>query len=176
MNEMKPHSASQNSYEVRKLIMSVIDKPMRFIDIQQAVHARQSNKEKTRNAHISNHLTKLCQVGCLNVKDTKAKSQDRFWYTLTGIDYTPTVFKPEEVKCEKTKAFSIQDGETTEQAQLRVDNERAQAEFSHKSAMRQIPDLAKKLREQSRLMREDRNRMLIRQRIGCGISQVYSIG
>lgn len=173
MNKMKPHSASQNSYEVRTLILSVIDRPMRFIDIQQAVHAKQTNQQKTRNAHISNHLTKLTQVGCLNVKDTKAKAQDRFWYTLTGVEYTPTVFKPEEVKVEKSKAFSIQPNETIEQAEERVANERAQAEFSHRSAMRQIPDLAKKLREQSRLMRRDNERKLSRQRIGCGISQVY---
>ena len=176
MTEMKPHSASQHSYELRRLALSVIDRPMRFIDIISAVHAKQTNCPRVKVTHLSNHLHKLCEVGCLSIKDTRAKAQDRYWYMTTGIEYTPTVFKPDDLKVERAAGFSIQEGETVEQAQLRVENERAQAEFSHKSAMRNIPDLAKKLREQSQLMRQDRNRALSREKIGCGISQVYSIG
>lgn len=173
MNKMKPHSASQHSYDVRKLIVSLVDKPMRYIDIQTALYQKQRNTERTKPAHISNHLTRLVQVGCLEVRDTKAKAQDRYWYTWTGVEYEPTVFKGDNVGKTEIRHEETAEGSDKASIQKKLEEERAKNCFAYGSAMRNVANLAEKLKAQSRLMRRDNERQLGRQRIGVGISQVY---
>lgn len=173
MNKMKPHSASKKSCKVRKQIISIIDKPMRFVDIEQKLHAMQKVSERTKKAHISNHLTKLVEVGCLTISDTRAKAQDRYWYTWTGVEYEPRLLSGENAGVNSEKHYEPLRGNDPDSIQKKIEEERAKNSFAYGSAMRNVANLAEKLRQQSRMMRRDNERQLNRTPIGCGISQVY---
>jgi len=149
----KKYRVKKKTHEIQQHIISVLDKPMPLAKI-----AKLTSRDKDR---ISYHLAKMLEDGRVTMtKINGAPANEAYLYTLGDVDMSEYI----EPKPRKT-VMTLQD---------LIEKERR--EFKPKGAMANVKDAFDKLVKSSKLTHEDRVRALSKQRIGCGISEVYSIG
>lgn len=175
MTNRKQSKCSEKSYNMRKLILSLIDKPMRRIDIVQALEKALRRVERLSKGDLNNHLTMLVNAGCLHVEYRKLIAADRYWYTVTDVEYNPDILSGSWVgRFEERKKKEEELWKSTQAAASALKEKEAKDGFLKGSAMRNVANLAEKLKAQQRLLNADRNRQIRSNLGGCaGVSGIY---
>ena len=142
---------SKKSLQVQDEILSLLAKPHRLLDISIAIHMERNN--------VMYHVKKLIGDGKVKVIERKgARAQDRFIYMMNDGQEAPDYTPPTAPKLTM---------EELQRIEAKKDN------YRPRGAMARVQDVYKKMNESARLVHQDREHALRRQRIGVGISQVY---
>lgn len=166
--------ASENSFRIRKIILEVITKPMRSIDIVQAMQSHLKREDRIARRDLNNHLTRLTSAGYLKVEKVSARPQDRNWYTVIKRDYNPVVMTGETKERYQQRKLHEQTQDSYEAKLIERKEVAAKIEISRGSAMRNVEGLAEKLKAQQRLINADRHRAISNGLGGCaGVSDIY---
>jgi DNA-binding transcriptional regulator GbsR (MarR family) len=149
----RKYKVKKRTHEIQQAIINVLTEPMPLRAI--------ALKTSLDKANIAYHLKKMAHDDVIVKTHIKgAPSDEAFLYSLGEVEVR-SYAEPKK----KNKLLTLED---------LIEKERR--EYKPKGAMAKVDDAFGKLVNTSKLAHQDRVTALRNTRIGCGISQVYSIG